>query len=262
MGSAARSIPYVSGPWPSRIVGGSLPSCALVGLVFVALAVVGEAAAGVASFSTRSGTFTPQAWSAVTGWDRDDHSEALAVFRRTCASLQKRPTWRAACAAAQTARNEPAAARAFFEREFVPYLVTATDRGKDGLLTGYFEPVLQGSPVSRGAYTVPVYGAPADLLYLDVRRWQGIDLRRGPHRARLDGNQVVPVGASAGDTSSSPASYQVEPLCSTASRSIVGIGCGVRVTASCRTGHGRRSKPARQPDCGRSPGSTMRRRCT
>jgi len=202
--------------------GGRRPFSATIGLLLVALAGTVEAAPVAASFTTRSGTFTPQAWSSVTGWDKDDHSEALAVFRRTCANLERRSTWRVACAAARAARDEPAAARAFFEREFVPYLVSATDRDKDGLLTGYFEPVLQGSPVRRGAFTVPVYGAPADLLYLDVRRWPGIDLRRAPQRAVLDSNQVVPAGAMAGGPASvtpssdaievDPAVFDSEPL--------------------------------------------------
>ena len=195
----------------------------VIGLSLVALAAPAGAAAdtsngasasvrpanGAAGFTTRSGTFTPQAWSAVTGWERDDHAEALVVFRRTCPSLEKRATWRAACAAVRAVRDEPAAARAFFEREFVPYLVSAADRDKDGLLTGYFEPVLQGSPVSRGAFTVPVYGAPPDLLYLDARRWQGIDLRRAPHRAVLDANQVVPAGMAAGASASAAQSSDV-----------------------------------------------------
>jgi membrane-bound lytic murein transglycosylase A len=149
-------------------------------------------------FTTRLGTFTPQPWTALAGWPQDSHSEALAVFRQTCSNLQRRETWRATCLAAKTVSAGPGGARAFFEREFVPYLVTPRDHDKEGLMTGYFEPVLDGSPVKRPPFVVPVHGAPADLLYLDSRRWQGMP-GRGASATIVD-DQVVPASPASAAT--------------------------------------------------------------
>jgi membrane-bound lytic murein transglycosylase A len=159
------------------------------------------------AFTTRLGTFTPQPWSALAGWPQESHAEALAVFRQTCSNLQRRETWRATCVAAESAAAGPRGARDFFEREFVPYLVTARDQDKEGLMTGYFEPVLEGSPVKRPPFVVPVHGAPADLLYLDSRRWQGVP-RRGASAAIVD-DQVIPTG---GNLVVDPAVFDSEPL--------------------------------------------------
>jgi membrane-bound lytic murein transglycosylase A len=163
------------------------------------------------AFSTRLGTFTPQPWSALSGWSRESHAEALDVFRQTCRSLQRRDAWRAACASAGSAGGGADAARAFFEREFVPYLVTAKEPGREGLMTGYFEPILKGSPVRKPPFSVPVHGVPADLLYLDARRWQGV-APDGSVRAAVVGGQVVPATASEPGLAVDRAVFDSEPL--------------------------------------------------
>lgn len=188
--------------WTGSCAGWSLVGIARAGLFLLSLAASGGALAAAppgaapGSFTTRLGTFTPQTWAAVNGWSTESHAEALVVFRQTCRSLDRRAGWRQACSAARAAGDGPAASRAFFEAEFVPYLVSATERGKEGLLTGYFEPVLDGSPVRRAPFIVPVFGAPADILYLDARRWQGIDTKGRAVRAVLSGNQVLPAGGA------------------------------------------------------------------
>jgi membrane-bound lytic murein transglycosylase A len=63
-----------------------------------------------------------------------------------------------------------AAARRFFEGNFIPVLVGS--RGtSNGLVTGYWEVELDGSRTKGGPYQIPVYRRPADLVagrpYLD-----------------------------------------------------------------------------------------------
>ena len=169
---------------------------------------IGAEAVALHAFTTRFGTFTPQPWSAVAGWSQTSHAEALDVFRSTCrSSLQRRETWRRSCASAQAAGAGEDAARAFFEGEFVPHLVSARDKDKEGLMTGYFEPVLEGSAVRKSPFVVPVYGPPSDLLYLDARRWKGVS-RNGAVRAGIVKDQVLPVTASAPTASGPTASGQ------------------------------------------------------
>ncbi len=147
-------------------------------------------------FSTALAAFTPQPWVALAGWDQDSHQEALTVFQQTCATLRRREAWRAICARAQAVAASPEAARNFFESDFVPYRVAPREQTQDGLMTGYFEPVLEGSAARRGAFLVPVYGTPSDLLHLDARRWQNV-ARDGSVAATISERQVLPLSGGA-----------------------------------------------------------------
>ncbi len=117
---------------------------------------------------------TARAWRTIPPW------------RRLAGSLG---AWRGACAAAPGATS-PGQARAFFEDWFQPYLVT--DRGQPGgLFTGYYEPLLHGSRHFGGAYTVPLYRAPDDLVQVDLSRFKP-DLAGQMIAGRIDGKQLVP----------------------------------------------------------------------
>lgn len=86
------------------------------------------------------------------GWAQDDHAAALEVFRTTCGRLDQ-VTWDRLCQMAQ--KDIPA--RGFFELFFRP---VALEGSEEVLFTGYFEPILHGSPVPTGKYRTPVYRRP------------------------------------------------------------------------------------------------------
>lgn len=88
------------------------------------------------------------------GWETDDHSAALTVFRSTCGDM-KDPDWTALCNVAAEAGN----ARQFFELFFRPVQITD---GTDGLFTGYFEPELDGAPYKTDRYQYPIYKMPSE----------------------------------------------------------------------------------------------------
>lgn len=100
------------------------------------------------------------------GWREDDHAAALAAFKQSCEMEPKggrddvKAELQRLCAAA--AAVEPKAAKAFFETEFHP--VRAVHSNADGLLTGYFEPELDGSLTKDAEHPVPVYKRPDDLI--------------------------------------------------------------------------------------------------
>ena len=87
-------------------------------------------------------------------WERDDHAEALAVFRETCGDL-KDGDWPAICALSE----KQADARTFFETFFRPVLITD---GDDPLFTGYYEPELLGARAKSDRFHVPLYRRPDD----------------------------------------------------------------------------------------------------
>ena len=122
-------------------------------------------------------------YSALPGWASDRHAAAIPALLRSCPPLEKRgargfektfgtaAVWQTICAEARTLpAGDDRAARGFFERRFVPASVSGKD-GVDGLITGYFEPELQGSRNRQGRFNVPLHVRPPDLVSVDLGRF-------------------------------------------------------------------------------------------
>jgi membrane-bound lytic murein transglycosylase A len=111
---------------------------------------------------------------------------------RTCTVLGKQPEWSDVCASAEKLVPVDAEAiRWFFETRFLPYRVLNADRTDEGMITGYYEPLLRGSRVFSPRAPYPVYGVPDDLLVVDLGELYP-DLRNMRLRGRLVGNKVMP----------------------------------------------------------------------
>lgn len=134
----------------------------------------------------------PAAWEAISGWRDDDLAQSWEAFRQSCAALQKQAAWQEPCAAA-AGLGKPRAEtlRGFFEQYFTPYQVTNPDGGNDGLVTGYYEPLLAGSRNPNKRYPHPLYATPDDLITVDL---SGVypELKNLRLRGRLQGNKLVP----------------------------------------------------------------------
>lgn len=136
----------------------------------------------------------PAAWGDLPGWEGDDHVAAFALFRAQCATLAKRPFWLATCEAAQqlgAGEAAPGNVRAWFERHFRPWALTNPDGGREGLVTGYYEPVVRGSRAPRPPYTVPVFGPPDDLIVVELADLYP-ELKHMRLRGRIEGRRLVP----------------------------------------------------------------------
>jgi len=134
----------------------------------------------------------PVGWEAVAGWQDEDLTAAWDAFKQSCSALQSRPGWQPACTAAATlppSNNQ--ALREFFEQYFVPYQATQPDGGFEGLVTGYYEPLLNGSRTPSKRYRYPLYGVPDDLLVVDLGSVYP-ELKNMRLRGRIDGRRVVP----------------------------------------------------------------------
>ncbi|MFP3555775.1 MltA domain-containing protein [Paraburkholderia sp. SIMBA_049] len=105
---------------------------------------------------------TPVAWRQVPGWQDDSLIGAAGALRQNCVRLASQPTWRRACAAALMLDDlDVASARTFFETYFTPFQLSNTDGTLDGLVTGYYEPLLRGSRVRQGVYQTALYRWPS-----------------------------------------------------------------------------------------------------
>jgi membrane-bound lytic murein transglycosylase A len=137
-------------------------------------------------------SFELQDWPALPDWNNDNLAQALPAFLLSCNVLKTAAEWSAACAAAaQVARADPMAARQFFESNFKPWLVHNADGSSEGLVTGYYEPLLHGSRVFGKAYRYPVYGVPPDLLVIDLAA-SNPDLKGIRLRGRMQDKKIVP----------------------------------------------------------------------
>jgi membrane-bound lytic murein transglycosylase A len=131
-------------------------------------------------------------WNALPGWREDDTSNALQAFVKGCDPLAKKPVWQQACAAALVTPMDKPSAAAFFVKHFDLFqIISAKDDSPNGLVTGYYEPLLQGSRTPTKRFRYPVYGQPQDLLTIDLSSLYP-DLKHRRLRGRIEGNKVVP----------------------------------------------------------------------
>ena len=123
----------------------------------------------------RDGALEPVAFADVADWRKDDHAAAFATFVTSCRPIvraphppgENRPMYaalHAVCARALHAGKLSAeAARKFFEDNFRPMRIAKLGDAA-GFVTGYYEPIVDGSRFPTGIYHVPIYRRPPDLL--------------------------------------------------------------------------------------------------
>lgn len=100
-------------------------------------------------------------WEEVDGWQEDSLIGATTALRENCLRVKRLSDWQGVCAAAeQLDELDPEKARAFFERYFTPFQLANKDGSVEGLITGYYEPLLRGSRVRREPYNYPLYRWP------------------------------------------------------------------------------------------------------
>lgn len=134
----------------------------------------------------------PTDWGALTGWTDDDILPAWDAFLRSCAVLKNQPLWQETCTQADAMQGQNSVTlRQFFESRFVPHQVLNSDGSGDGLITGYYEPLLKGSRKQSKRYRYPLYTTPDELLVVDLSEIYP-ELKNMRLRGRLQGRKVVP----------------------------------------------------------------------
>ncbi|WP_395824237.1 murein transglycosylase A [Collimonas sp.] len=131
-------------------------------------------------------------FSALPGWASDDLRQALPAFLTSCTTQARKVDWKEPCAiAAGVDGGSEKAVREFFQSLFTPYQIINPDGSDNGLVTGYYEPLLRGARKRGSPYQTPLYRAPDDLITVDLAsiypELKGLRLR-----GRLVGNKVVP----------------------------------------------------------------------
>lgn len=125
------------------------------------------------------------------GWNNDQQSQALTALKQSCTRILRvdparsmgaegiagtYADWQRACQEIDVVSPEDdAQARAVLTQHFAAYQVFAGDK-KEGLFTGYYEPLLRGSRERKEPYTVPLYNRPTDLVAVNLGEFRK-DLR-------------------------------------------------------------------------------------
>lgn len=129
---------------------------------------------------------------ALPGWRDAPLAASVRAFVAGCARVPPGDAMHTACEAArQLPAGDEAAARSFFEGAFAAYAIIAPDGAREGLVTGYYEPVLVGSRTRSARFAQPVYGVPDDLVVVDLAA-QYPELRGMRLRGRLNGRRLQP----------------------------------------------------------------------
>jgi len=120
-------------------------------------------------------------------WEEEKFDEALKAFVNNCRSSRTKKLYKMQCEEAANAAN----AKHFFESHFDPYVIYGETLEHEGLLTGYYEPLLQGSRTKSERYRFPVYAEPEDLVSVQLSSLYP-ELKHMRLRGRLQGNKLVP----------------------------------------------------------------------
>jgi membrane-bound lytic murein transglycosylase A len=119
--------------------------------------------------------YEPITWIDIEGWVEDDQAAAFATFLKSCKAILRgtqatrdaRPMLGAlhdvCLAAVDTKPIDAKEAREFFEQQFRPVRISPLGT-PDGFLTGYYEPIVDGTRKETDENRYPLYRKPANLL--------------------------------------------------------------------------------------------------
>ena len=139
----------------------------------------------------------PANWSDLPGWADDQTlADATPALLQSCNAIAKKPGWQDACNGirnmSEADRKNPSTLRAYYQKFYRPYQLVQNDGASNGLVTGYYEPLLNGSREPSAKARYPVYGVPANLLTIELGDLFP-ELKGKRVRGRLtDDNNVIP----------------------------------------------------------------------
>ncbi len=132
-------------------------------------------------------------WSNLPNWDEDQLDQTWNAWQKSCQSLNKsnQVEWRQVCEKARMVDvHSSSAIRDYFEEHFKVWEIRQTKDLKqfakgsnEGLITGYFEPLLKGSLQRQGVYQTPLHRYPPS--------WQSSKDKLRPTRAALLASQEL-----------------------------------------------------------------------
>lgn len=118
---------------------------------------------------------------------------ALPALRQSCSVLARKPLWQPFCVGLSSlgATATETQLRQLITTELKPWRLVNPDSTREGLVTGYYEPVIKGSRHRSATNRWPIYGVPEDMLTIDLGDAYP-ELAKYRLRGRIDGRRVLP----------------------------------------------------------------------
>jgi len=117
---------------------------------------------------------------------------AWPAWLKSCSTLINKKQWKSVCEDAlkmETLTNNKLIS--YFNENFDLFQAKNNDGSTNGLITGYYQPVLKGSWTRTKKYNVPLYAPPNDLITVDLSEVYP-DLKYKRLRGRIEGNKLIP----------------------------------------------------------------------
>jgi membrane-bound lytic murein transglycosylase A len=181
------------------------PTCAAwsQALVGASLFFTASAASAEQPLKLADSQLEPVKWTELAGWTADDHLAAFAAYQTSCQALRKKrrtedhgriygALWNICRKAIGLWPRDADTARIFFEQNFQPVRIARLGEVQ-GLLTGYFEPIVAGSRFPNPEFHVPLYRRPRDLVAAGHKLGSDAFPNKGAQIGRRnEKNQLVP----------------------------------------------------------------------
>ncbi|AXX93516.1 peptidoglycan N-acetylmuramoylhydrolase [Malaciobacter molluscorum LMG 25693] len=136
----------------------------------------------------------------------DDFDFALKTFQKACKKSKRFSLFEDVCEESLKAKN----GRDFFISNFQPYKLIDKNGKDEGIITGYYEPLLNGSLTKDEKYKYPIYKTPKDMVMVDLSSIYP-ELKKYRLRGKLEGNKVVPYDSRA--VLDKKDNQNLEPIC-------------------------------------------------
>lgn len=128
-------------------------------------------------------------WDTLEGFEEDNLDLSFEVFKKACQKSKRYENLKDICTKAEQYEGEDS--KKFFTHYFTPYRLLDENYKQEGLITGYYEPILNGSLVKTNRYKYPIYKTPKNLLIVDFSSVYP-ELKNYTLRGKLVGNRVIP----------------------------------------------------------------------
>ncbi len=170
----------------------------VLGIRLIALLLLCFGLQGCAMFSAEPGIGAAKRWSSLKGWREDNLQDAWRALQAQCVIAAASPGVAPWCEAAQALppQADSAQLRDFFESRAAPHRLHGAYGKRDGLITGYYEPLLQGALLPTSRYRFPLYAVPEELLVVELAELFP-ELEGKRVRGRVVGDKLLPFYARA-----------------------------------------------------------------
>lgn len=130
---------------------------------------------------------TPLTFDEIGHWDTITFDKALESFRQGCEKVKIQSIFYQTCKEGNSSLD----AKTFFQTYFSPYRWEDSLNDKEALMTGYYEPLLQGSLSKDKNHTIPLLAPPSDLVKVYLSAVVP-ELKGKVVRGRLVNGKVIP----------------------------------------------------------------------